>query len=112
MPTSPPLSVKDDVTPRELDVKKLRARLIEMGIPLDRDPAFGQGYVRANAKIDADDLLYPEQNASGQATVVLKKDRKSKYVLDHRKIEEEEMDKYLHRTGYTDNGGDVGTNLE
>ena len=110
--TAAALSVKDGVTPRELDVKKLRARLIEMGIGLDREPSFGQGYVKAKVKIDADDLLYPEQNASGQATVVLKKDRRAKYVLDHKKIEDEEMEKYLSKTGYTDNGGDVGTNLE
>ena len=110
--TAAALSIKDGVTPRKLDVQKLRARLIEMGIPLDKEPSFGQGYVQAKVKIDADDLLYPEQNTSGQATVVLKKDRKAKYLTDYEKIESEAMEKYLSKTGYTDNGGDVGTNLE
>ena len=44
--------------------------------------------------------------------MVIRKDRKAKYLTDHEKIENDEMEKYLSKNGYTDNGGDVGTNLE
>ena len=106
------LSIKDNVMPRKLDVKKLRDRLVEMGVNLYEDPKFGQGGVSTKAKLNASDLIYPEQNTTGQATVVMSEEGARKYILNTEAIENEAMEKYLGKGGYTDNGGDVGTNLE
>jgi len=106
------LSIKENVTPRKLDVQKLRARLVEMGINLYEDPKFGQGNISTKAKLEAADLIYPEQNATGQATVVMSEEGRRKYRVNTEEIENEAMEKYLGKNGYTDNGGDVGTNLE
>ena len=54
----------------------------------------------------------PENNPSGQATVVLTDEAAEKYCVNRAAIEEAMMEKYLSKNGYTDNGGDVGTNLE
>lgn len=112
--TAAALSLKDGVTPRNLDVGKLRKRLIEMGINLENDPKFGLGGVATDIKVKPDDLIFPEKNASGQATTELRQDKRSDYVLDVREIERINMEKYLksQNDGYTDTGGDVGTNLE
>ena len=112
--TAAALSLKDGVTPRALDVQKLRKRLVEMGINLENDPKFGLGGVSTDIKIKPDDLIFPEKNASGQATTELRQDKRAEYVLDIREIEQENMQKYLQsrNDGYTDTGGDVGTNLE
>jgi hypothetical protein len=56
--------------------------------------------------------LFPEQNKSGQASVVLTPEAYAKYRLDVEAIEAEAMKKYMSKHGYTDTGGDVGTNLE
>jgi hypothetical protein len=110
--TAAAMSLKDGVTPRQLDTDKLRARLVEMGINLYEPPKVGSGRVSANVKVDAKDLLYPEHNPSGQANVVLKEEAYHKYMIDAESLEKEAMQKYLTRTGYTQSGGDVGTNLE
>ena len=110
--TAAALSLKDGVTPRALDVKKLRARLVEMGIDLEHAPAFGQGNISTRTRLKPEDLLWPENNPSGQAAVVLTAEAGAKYELDVEAIERENMANYLSKNGYTDNGGDVGTNLE
>ncbi|MBI4977697.1 MAG: FAD-dependent oxidoreductase [Spirochaetes bacterium] len=99
------LSVKDNVSPRRLDVKKLRARLEEMGVNLTRDPRYGVQRVETNQKVSADDILAPEQNPSGQADIVIKDDARNKYKIVS-------ADAELAEIGYTNTGGDVGTNLE
>ena len=110
--TAAALSLKEGVTPRALDAAKLRARLIEMGIDLEHAPAFGQGNISTQTKLKPEDLLYPENNPSGQAAVVLTAEAAGRYELDLETLERESMDRYISQTGYTDNGGDVGTNLE
>jgi hypothetical protein len=111
--TAAALSLKDNVTPRKLNVQKLRQRLVEMGNNLYEDPAYGVGSVSTQAKITASDLIFPEQSADrGQANTVLKTELYEKYGVDRDKVEEDRMQKYLQTAGYTDTGGDVGTNLE
>ena len=44
--------------------------------------------------------------------MVLTEEAILKYAVDKNAIEAEQMEKYLSGNGYTDNGGDVGTNLE
>ena len=110
--TAAAMSIKDGVTVRELDVQKLRRRLEEMGINLFHDPHYGASFVDINCKITPADLIYPENNPSGQANVVLTEEAERKYGVNVRAIEAELMEKYLTEKGYTQNGGDVGTNLE
>ena len=106
------LSIKDGVTPRNLDAQKLRKRLVEMGINLYENPAYGSSNITIEAKVTPEDLIYPENNPSGQANVVLTEEAAAKYRVDVKAIEQDRMEKYLSAMGYTDNGGDVGTNLE
>lgn len=112
--TAAALSLQDQVTPRKLDVQKLRRRLVELGVNLFNDPQFGNGGVASNIKVRPEDLIYPEANASGQATTQLRDDKMAEYVIDAEAIERENMQKYLQSlsSGYTETGGDVGTNLE
>ncbi len=110
--TAAALSWRAGVTPRQLDCKQLRARLVEMGINLDEPPKIGSGRIAADIKVEPQDLLYPEQNASGQATVVLKSEAAHKYAIDVEALEKAALENYLSRGGYTQSGGDVGTNLE
>jgi hypothetical protein len=110
--TAAALSIKEGVTVRKLDVQKLRKRLVEMGNNLFEDPAYGTSSIPVNTKITPADLIYPENNPSGQMTVVLTEEAQEKYCVNVKAIEEERMEKYLNSAGYTDNGGDVGTNLE
>jgi len=112
--TAAALSIKDDVTPRKLDVKRLRQRLVEMGINLYHDPSYAQGAVKVGVKVKPEDLVFPEYNPSGQATTSLRNEKRAEYCVDTVKIDEENMRKYLQSVavGYTDTGGDVGTNLE
>ena len=110
--TAAALSIRDGVTPRKLDVKKLQNRLVEMGIDLFHAPAYGQGNIAPGTRLTPEDLLYPDQNPSGQATVVLSETGGKRHVLNTVEIDNEKMEKYLNEHGYTDNGGDVGTNLE
>ncbi|MBP5639281.1 MAG: FAD-dependent oxidoreductase [Victivallales bacterium] len=109
--TAAAMSIKDGVTVRKLDVQKLRQRLVEMGINLYEKPAYGASFITIEAKITPEDLIYPENNPSGQANVVLTEEAAAKYRVDVRAIEEDCMEKYLSERGYTDSG-DVGTNLE
>ena len=110
--TAAALSIKDNVTVRQLDVQKLRTRLVEMGINLFEDPAYGSASISGSTKITPQDLIYPENNPTGQMNVVLTEEAALKYTVDVRAIEAERMEQYLSQNGYTDNGGDVGTNLE
>lgn len=110
--TAAALSIKEGVTVRKLDVQKLRKRLVEMGNNLFEDPAYGTSSIPVNTKITPADLIYPENNPTGQMTVVLTEEAQEKYCVNVKAIEEERMEKYLNSAGYTDNGGDVGTNLE
>jgi len=110
--TAAAMAVKAGITARQLDAQTLRKQLIAQGIPLDRVPTHGQGGISVNVKFKPEDLIFPEQNKSGQSTVVLTEEAKKKYGLDVGKIEKDNMEKYLTEHGYTDNGGDVGTNLE
>ena len=110
--TAAALSLKDGVTARKLDVQKLRSRLEEMGINLFHDPEYGQSGVAVSSKITPADLIFPENNPSGQATVVLTEEAAKKYCADVKGIETDRMEKYLSANGYTQTGGDVGTNLE
>ena len=110
--TAAAMSLKDGVTVRKLDVQKLRNRLEEMGINLFHDPEYGQSGVAVSSKITPADLIFPENNPSGQATVVLTEEAAKKYCADVKGIETDRMEKYLSANGYTQTGGDVGTNLE
>ena len=112
--TAAALSIRDGVTPRKLDVKKLRDTLVGMGVNLYHDPEFGNGGVDVRIKVRPEDLIYPENNASGQATTELHPERREEYVVDVDAIERERMERYLQESGagYTSTGGDVGTNLE
>ena len=110
--TAAAMSLKDGVTVRKLDVQKLRNRLEEMGINLFHDPGYGASGVKITSKITPADLIYPENNPSGQANVVLTDEAAEKYGVDVQGLEADRMEKYLSANGYTDNGGDVGTNLE
>ena len=110
--TAAAMSLKDGVTVRELDVQKLRNRLEEMGINLFREPEYGQCYIAVSTKITSADLLYPEQNRSGQASVILTDEARQKYAINIADIEDDRMEKYLSSNGYAQTGGDVGTNLE
>ena len=110
--TAAALSIKDNVTARNLDVKKLQKRLCEMGIDLFNPPAYGNANIVTNTKITPADLIMPENNPTGQMNVVLTEEAAMKYGVDSRALDEEMMQKYLAGNGYTDNGGDVGTNLE
>ena len=110
--TAAAMSLKDGVTARQLDVQKLRCRLDEMGINLFREPEYGQCYIAVSTKITSEDLLYPEQNRSGQASVILTDEARKKYAMNIAEIEEDRMEKYLSANGYAQTGGDVGTNLE
>ncbi len=110
--TAAAMSIKDGVTVRKLDVQKLRKRLVEMGINLFENPAYGSSNITIEAKVTPEDLIYPENNPTGQANVVLTEKAAEKYKVDVKAIEKDRMEKYLSAMGYTDNGGDVGTNLE
>lgn len=110
--TAAAMSVKENVTPRNLDVQKLRQQLVDQGVDLFHEPQFGQSGVSPQTKLTPNDLLFPEQNKSGQASVVLTPEAYAKYRLDVEAIEAEAMKKYMSKHGYTDTGGDVGTNLE
>lgn len=110
--TAAALSIKDNVAPRKLDVQKLRKRLIEMGVNLEKEPKYGSSFISTETKVKKEDLLMPENNKTGQAALVLKEEKRSAYK--HYTSEEEERDiaKHLEEAGYTNTGGDVGTNLE
>ena len=83
-----------------------------MGIDLFNPPAYGNANIVTNTKITPADLIMPENNPTGQMNVVLTEEAAMKYGVDSRALDEEMMQKYLAGNGYTDNGGDVGTNLE
>jgi len=110
--TAAALSLKDGVTARKLDVQKLRSRLEEMGINLFHAPEYGQSGIAASSKITPADLIYPENNPSGQANVVLTDEARGKYAMNVSEIEADRMEKYLSDNGYAQTDGDVGTNLE
>ena len=110
--TAAAMSLKDGVTARKLDVQKLRSRLVEMGINLFRKPEYGQSGIAVTTAITPADLIYPENNRSGQASVILTDEARRKYALNVAEIEDDRMEKYLSANGYAQTGGDVGTNLE
>lgn len=114
--TAAALSIKDNVAPRGLDVRKLQDRLTEMGFSLRRDPGYGTGNVLTKCKVKKEDLLFPEDNPTAQMTTVIREDRKKNYEFKTPEDEEAAIEawrkKREEQTGYTDTGGDVGTNLE
>lgn len=120
--TAAALSLRDGVTPRQLDVKKLQARLIEQGFNLDREPEYGVEGLSTKVKLDTEDLVLPSAQPGAPSTATIREDRRAKYKQDYvgyeagDKAKTEDYKKRMSagagRTGYTDTGGDVGTNLE
>lgn len=114
--TAAALSVKDNVTPRKLDVEKLQKRLEKMDINIFGDPRYGTGDMLTGQTVKAEDILHPEDNPTGQATTVLKTKARAKYKFwtdqEELFLKEKEKQQRLVAKGYTANGGDVGTNLE
>ncbi|GAG21153.1 unnamed protein product, partial [marine sediment metagenome] len=106
--TAAALSIKDGVTPRQLDAQKLRMRLMEMDVNLTKPPAYGTNRISTEQKVRKEDILTPDENPDkGQATTVLKSGAKYECVSDEPRVEEKAVE-----LGYTVTGGDVGTNLE
>ena len=117
--TAAALSIKDGVTPRKLKVKSLQARLIEMGVNLATAPEYGTGNVSTKCEVKREDLLMPEENKTGQASTVLRGDRRGNYKFFTENDEARKIEEFARRkaqtqeaAGYTNTGGDVGTNLE
>lgn len=120
--TAAAMSLHDHVTPRQLDVQKLRDRLIAQGFGLDKDPDFGVDGLSTKAKVADEDLLLPSAAPGAPSTATIREDRRAKYRQDYIGYEAadaaktEEYKKRIAspgaRGGYTDTGGDVGTNVE
>jgi len=116
--TAAALSIQGDVTPRALDAQKLRKRLVEMGVNLLEDPKYGQSRVSTKVTVKKEDLLFPEENPIAQSTTVLRSEKAGAYTRISTEDEMEDVaarrkrGKKLATAGYTDTGGDVGTNLE
>jgi len=95
--TAAALSLNSNLTPRELDVHKLRDKLVAQGFSLLEQPKYGRGLIRTDAKLDESKLF-----VSGSDILETSEGDK--------RISREEAD--LVPRGYTDTGGDVGTDLE
>jgi len=116
--TAAALSVKQGVTPRKLDVKTLQARLIEMGVSLDKNPDYGVCGISIDAKLSKKDLVMPDDLDSESSSVQVKSSVAARLYKggfgggdEERKIEEAQA-ALKDRGGYTNTGGDVGTYLE
>ena len=96
--TAVALSIQDGVTPRELDVQKLREKLVSQGINLFHDPKYGRGWIRTDAKLDESKFYLPR---GSEILTTSEHDAN---------LSQEEAD--AMERGFTDTGGDVGTDLE
>ncbi len=96
--TAAALSIQGDVTPRELDVQKLREKLVAQGINLFHDPKYGRGNIPTDVKLDKSKFYLP------RGSEILTTSERDKAVS------QEEAD--AMERGFTDTGGDVGTDLE
>ncbi len=96
--TAAAMSIKDNITPRHLDVQKLREQLVAQGVTLDEDPKYGRGMLRTDTRLDESKFYVP----AGSEILASPEDDK--------KLSWEEAD--AGPRGYTDTGGDVGTDLE
>jgi predicted peroxiredoxin len=112
------LSIKDNVTPRNLDIQKLRRHLMDLGVTLDSNPEFGTDHVDPNAKVTKDDIITPEEGGKYHPHAVTLKNKSIPTVKENidekiakRKTAISKEDAHS-REAYTETGGDVGTNLE
>ena len=114
--TAAALSLKENITPRKLDAQKLRKRLAEMDINLFNDPLYGSNHI--TRKVNSEDILKPEDDKLGrQATTIIKDEARGKYknfteTGEEDRLLEQKKQRARDAAGYTENGGDVGTNLE
>ena len=96
--TAAAMSIKANVTPRDLDVNKLREQLVAQGVNLYEKPRYGRGLLRTDAKLDESKFYIPAGSEILQTTE------------EDKRLSWEEAD--AAATGFTDTGGDVGTDLE
>jgi hypothetical protein len=108
--TAAALSIKENVTPRKLNVKHLQSRLIETGFSLNSDPEYGVSGLAAGAKIAREDLIVPVEGTDSESSAMGVRNAE-KY--QSKNSEERKVEEILQsRGGYTKTGGDVGTYLE
>ncbi|MCJ7796970.1 MAG: FAD-dependent oxidoreductase, partial [Thermoleophilia bacterium] len=116
--TAAALSIQDEVPPRKLNVKKLQRRLIEQGFTLDQDPEYGVEGASTKIKIAEEDIELPSSRYGSPDRASIREDKESQYYVADKVDEaaikgyEKRGTKSAARDGYTDTGGDVGTNLE
>ncbi len=96
--TAAAISIEDNVTPRNLDVTKLREQLVAQGVNLYEKPRYGRGRLRTDAKLDESKFHLPPGSEILQSSE------------EDKRLSWEEAD--ATSTGFTDTGGDVGTDLE
>ncbi len=105
------VSIRDGLTPRRINVRKLQKELIRIGIGLGDKPEFGLGQVATDEKVSDTDVTAPDKD-----------DKFYKYhspnlvlVSNKRKVADEKLiDKKITERlqGYTNTGGDVGVSEE
>jgi len=100
------LSIREGVTPRSLDVKKLQAHLIALGVNLSQDPSYGVSNVDTRANLTREDIITPEQGGKYYISSAGVKEGRAVYVQD-------DIDDRISKLGgYTETGGDVGTDID
>lgn len=111
--TAAALSIKEGVTPRKLNVKHLRSKLIEMGVGLDKNPEYGVENISTQAEICKKDLIFPEDADSESSALGVRNPEKFRSKENTENLRLAEAFAALQgRGGYTNTGGDVGTYLE
>ncbi|MDW7655884.1 MAG: FAD-dependent oxidoreductase [Bacillota bacterium] len=104
------ISLNDNVTPRKIDVQKLRKQLINIGFALNQKPYYGESRVATDAKIGKDDFILPgsDKYSQGVARVIVANPN----LMVENDIDTEIRHREKSDAGYTSTGGDVGTNRE
>lgn len=122
--TAAALSIKDNIAPRRLDVKRLQDRLVEQGFTINQEPEYGTRGFSTKADIAEEDLVLPSDKPGAPTMVEVRENKVHKYkrvaqwdedenTAEARKVRQfEEKREIAKREAYTDTGGDVGTNLE
>jgi hypothetical protein len=105
------VSIRDNLVPRRIDVRKLQKELIRIGMGLGDKPEFGLGHVATDENISDSDVTAPDKDDK-----YYKKHAPSLRLISEKKKVADEMliDKKITERfqGYTDTGGDVGISEE
>jgi hypothetical protein len=106
------MSLQQNITPRQVDAQELRARLIGIGFTLNEKPVYGVSHIATGASFKAGDFVVPGDSSKYlQAAHQVAVANPDGVVVDT-DIDAEMERRKKHFTGYTDTGGDVGSDQD